>query len=368
MKKKCFASEKLVIRIIVIGILVLTVSCNSRPKPITDADRILEFEVVSCNDTIINRTTAGAEDIKFGFEGGSVVKVGDAYHMITAEMAGDPYWVNMRLGHWTSKDGLAWSRIGTIRQSDGDYTGTSQRSSVWGPMVVFNDEDNRWHLVYVCYKNKPNTEANKSYTGYDGVIQHAVSVTEGSEGIYGPYEDREILMRYDENPDPWEGLQGVDSFFPFKIGNRWYGFYGSATTQDIKNCQWRIGLAQAPKISGPWTRMSDLNPADLRGFAENPIVTQLENGVYIAIVDGGHFAAKLGYTLSRDGLHWSPVRHIDPEEATEKWWNLLRTPQSLIKEDDGTYTMFFTAYKNYPGGSVFGHVSRLKLKITFFDD
>ncbi|MDR3308890.1 MAG: hypothetical protein LBS80_02940, partial [Tannerella sp.] len=84
------------------------------------------------------------------------MKIANIYHLITAEMAGDPNCVNMRLGHWHSKDGNDWQRVGTIRKSDGDFTGTSQRSSVWGPMVVFNEEDKRWHLVYTCYKGKPD--------------------------------------------------------------------------------------------------------------------------------------------------------------------------------------------------------------------
>ncbi len=365
---KYFDLKKVPMSVIAAAMILLPFSCgNPQPKLIADDEKVLEFEVVACNDTIINRNTVGAQDIKYGFEGGRVVKIGNVYHMITAEMFGDPFCVNMRLGHWESNDGIDWRRVGTIRKSDGDYTGTSQRSSVWGPMVVFLEEENRWHLVYVCYKNKPS-EPNMSHTGYDGVIQHAVSAKEGLDGIYGPYEDRGILMRYDDRPDPWEGLQGVDSFFPYKIGNKWYGFYGSALTQDMKNCEWHIGLAQADNIEGPWTRMSELNPVNPVGFAENPIVMQLENGVYIAIVDGGPFVDKLSYLLSRDGVHWSNIRHIELEPTVKKWWNTMRTPQSLIKESDGTYIMFFTAFKDYQPGFRFAHVSKLKLKINFLDN
>jgi hypothetical protein len=230
-------------------------------------------------------------------------------------------------------------------------------------MVVFNEDDNRWHLVYVCYKGKPD-EPNVFWNNYDGVIQHAVSVVEGEDGIDGPYEDRGILLRYDDHPDPWEGLQGTDSFFPFRIGKKWYGFYGSATTQDIANCKWQIGLAQASRIEGPWTRMSELNPVEVGGFAENPIVNQLDNGVYIAIVDGSW--ERPGYTLSWDGLHWSKMSYFYIDAVTDKWWQAMRTPLSLIKEDDGTYTMFFTAYKEYGDGLQFGCVSKAKLKITLF--
>ena len=360
--------KKRTIQIVVLLTAIVAVSCNnnSRPRLIGSDDKILEIEVISCNDSVINQSTPGAEDNIYGFEGGRVVKVGDTYHLITAEMYGEPRWVNMRLGHWTSTDGIDWLRAGTVRQSDGDFTGTSQRSSVWGPMVVFNNDDNRWHLVYVCYKGKPN-EPNVFWSNYDGVIQHAVSVVEGQEGIYGPYEDKGYLMRYDVDPDPWEGLQGTDSFFPYKVGDKWYGFYGSATTQDLNNCQWQIGLVQADRIEGPWTRMSELNPVNLGGFAENPIVMQLENGVYIAIVDGGFEVEKPGYTLSWDGVHWSNIRYIDIESATTRWWSMMRTPQSLIKEEDGTYTMFFTAYKD-TAEPQFAPVSKAKVRITFLDN
>jgi hypothetical protein len=335
-------------------------SCNRAPRLIADDEKIIEIKTLSCNDTVLNRYSPSViiNEIKYGFEGGCVEKIGNTYHLITAEMAGDPKNVNMRLGHWQSNDGIDWQRVGTVRKSDGDYTGNSQRSSVWGPMVIFNKEDKRWHLVYVCYKGKPGSD------NYDGIIQHAISTTKGIEGINGPYEDKGILMRYDDNPDPWEGLQGTDSFFPYKAGKKWYGFYGSATLEKAHNDRdWSVGLAQADHIEGPWTRLSELNPVNKTRFVENPIVIQLENGVYIAIMDCGYTEGRPGYMLSWDGIHWSNVRYIDLEPTVKRWWSMMRTPLSLIKEDDGTYTMFFTAFKKY-GGLTFGCVSKLKLEIT----
>lgn len=342
-------------------------SCSNKQssKVVTDSDRLIEFEVISCSDTVIHRGSDDTEDICYGFEGGRTVKINGVYHMITSEMLGDPRWVKMRTGHWSSKDGIIWKRISTIKESDANFTGNSQRAAIWGPMNVFNEEDNHWHLFYVCYKSLPDT-TNMFRLNFDGVIQHAVSEKEGLEGVDGPYIDKNILMRYDD-PDKgyWEGLQGTDSFFPYKVGNKWYAFYGSATTQDLENCQWQIGLASSDLIDGPWKRMHEKNPTNLKGFAENPIVYQLDNGLYIAIVDGGHFTGQKGYTLSWDGINWSNVRHIALEPHITKWWSLMRTPQSLIKEDDGTYTMFFTAYKLYPDGLSYGCVSKLKLKINY---
>jgi len=345
----------------IVSLSVVMMSCagnTEKPKTISDNDTIVRLDVVLCQDTILNPQTPGCEDIKYGFEGGRVVKLGNVYHLITAEMAGDPFCVSMRIGHWESADGLKWNRIGTIRQSDGDFTGTSQRASPWGPMVVFVDEDNRWHLVYVNYRSKPE------WPNFNGLIQHAVSQVEGLNGIGGPYNDTNELLRYDVDPDPWEGLQGTDSFFPYKVGRAWYGFYGSATIEKKKECRWNIGLAKAERIEGPWKRMSELNPIDSMHFAENPIVSRLENGVYIAIVDGGPWVNKMGYLLSWDGIHWSKVRHIELEPTVKRWWSWMRTPLSLIKEPDGTYTMFFTAWRDSPPKS-FGMLSKLTLKLTY---
>lgn len=352
-----------------LGLLALGLQgCRHTPpaRLIGEGDTIVRFEVVACADTVIHRGSPGAEDIRYGLEGGRVVRLGDTYHMMTAEMVDEPYCINMRLGHWSSKDGIAWRRVGTIRESDGDFTGTSQRAAVWGPMPVFLPEDNRWHLVYVCYKGMPSVP-DVSNAGFDGVIQHAVSDVEGIEGFGGPYTDDEILLRYDVDPDPWEGHQGVDSFFPYRIGDKWYGFYGSATTQHLPTCEWQVGLAEADRIEGPWTRMSDRNPVDLRSFAENPIVMQLSNGVYIALVDGGPWVNKMGYTLSWDGVNWCPLRHFELEPAVRKWWSMMRTPLSLIEEPDGSYTMFFTAFKDDAQGR-FGTLSKLSLKMTFVEE
>jgi hypothetical protein len=342
---------------------VLLSLCSSKSpevKAIADDEAVIKLEVVSCQDTILNPQSPGCEEIKYGFEGGRVVKLGETYHLVTAEMVGDPFCVNMRIGHWASSDGIQWTRIGTIRQSDGDFTGKSQNAAPWGPMVVFVAGDNRWHLVYCTYKSKP------AWPNYDGIIEHAISEVEGVDGIGGPYRSTNELLRYDVDPDPWEGLQGVDSFFPYQAGGTWYAFYGSATIEKRNECRWNIGLARATSIEGPWKRMTEMNPVDSAHFAENPIVSRLDNGVYTAIVDGGPWVNKMGYLLSRDGVHWSRVRHIDLEPTVKRWWSWMRTPLSLIKEPDGTYTMYFTAWKGTPP-KVFGMLSKLTLKLTFLE-
>ncbi len=348
------------------SLLALALSaCQRTPKLITEADEIVRFEVLSCADTVLNRAQLEAEGVRYGVEGGRVVKEGGTYHMITAEMVGDPYCVDMKLGYWTSPDGLSWMRVRTIAESDGDFTGASQRSSVWGPMPVFQEKDNRWHLFYTCYKGKPN-EPNIMHSNFHGAIMHAISDVEGRGGIGGPYTDQDYIIYGDHGTDAWEGYQAVDSFFPYPVGKKWYGFYGSATTQDLANCTWDIGLAEADRLEGPWKRMSERNPVPVGDFAENPIVYQLDNGVYIAIVDGGPFVNKMGYTLSWNGLDWSNLRYFELEPTVAKWWSATRTPMCLIEEADGTYTMFFTAFKDDDPGR-YGALSKLSMKLSFID-
>ena len=66
---------------------------------------------------VLTTRSPGAEHIRYGFEGGRVVKVGGTYHLFTSEMAGDPIWVKMRLGHWTSRDRLDWKRATDHRRA-----------------------------------------------------------------------------------------------------------------------------------------------------------------------------------------------------------------------------------------------------------
>jgi hypothetical protein len=78
---------------------------------------------------VLTTRSPGAEGIRFGFEGGRVVKVAGAYHLFTSEMVGDPIWVRMRLGHWTSTDREHWTRVATIRESSAEFTGADPRAA-----------------------------------------------------------------------------------------------------------------------------------------------------------------------------------------------------------------------------------------------
>lgn len=290
----------------------------------------------------------GAEDNKYGFEGGRVLKIRGAYHLFTSEMVGDPHWVKMRLAHWTSPDRLHWQRVATLAESSGDYTGKDPRAALWSPLPVFDAKQNRWNLFYVAYQAAPDT-TEQWLTNHEGRIWRAVSATPGEDGIGGPYKDVGIVMQRGKDSDPWEGLQGTDSFFPYLVGDRWYALYGSAHTEKLPLSLWQVGLATAPSLAGPWKRCTELNPLKVENrFIENPIVSRLSDGTYVAVYDTDAPNAT-GYMLSSDGIHWSMGQHLIVQEGSGVWATEVRTPLGLVDEGNGVFSQFYTANEKVSG-------------------
>ena len=193
---------------------------------------------------------------------------------------GEPVWCKTKLAHWKSKDGLFWVRSATLFESSGDFTGNDSHAALWSPMPAFDEKQNCWILTYVCYRSKPNTPENW-YRNYDGRIALARSVVKGKKGIDGPYIETGIIMKPD-SAVPKLGLMGVDSFFPFEVDGKWIAFYGSST-------EWN-GLAFSPALTGSWNRSKVAGVVSRH--TENPVVSKLPDGRYIAFFDG--FYASVG--------------------------------------------------------------------------
>lgn len=303
---------------------------------------------------ILTIHSPGAEGNKYGFEGGRVLKIKGLYHMFTSEMIGEPHWAKMRLAHWTSNDRLHWKREATLFASSGNFTGTDPRAALWSPLPVFDPKSNRWNLFYVAYQAAPDT-SKEWLTNHEGRIWRAVSSAAGEDGIGGPYKDDGIILQRGRASDSWEGLQGTDSFFPYKVGDQWLAFYGSAHTEKLPISLWQVGLAKAPDISGPWVRCTEINPLKVEGrFIENPIVTTLDDGTFIAVYDTDAPNA-IGYTFSRDGLHWSSGQHLAVQEGTGVWASEVRTPLGLIPEGKNSFTLFYTANEKVSGAQPDGN-------------
>lgn len=306
--------------------------------------------VQQINHPVLTIRSAGAETNKYGFEGGRVVKIKGVYHLFTSEMVGDPHWVKMKLAHWSSRDRMHWRRVATVRESSGDFTGKDQRAALWSPMPAFNPSEDRWNLFYVAYQAAPDTD-HEWLTNHEGRIWRAVSEARGMDGIDGPYHDAGIVMERGADSDAWEGLQGTDSFFPYLAGKHWYAFYGSARTESLPISLWQVGMAEAPGLSGPWKRCTALNPLNVEPrFIENPVVTRLADGGYVAVYDN-HQPNEIGYTFSSDGVHWGPGQHLVVQRGEGIWATEVRTPLGLVDEGNGLFTLFYTANEKIEGAS-----------------
>jgi hypothetical protein len=298
-------------------------------------------------EPVLTKDHPEAAQNRFGFEGGRVVKIGSTYHLFTSEMAGEPIWVKMRFGHWRSPDGLQWKRMGTLLESSGEFQGRDPRAALWSPLPVFDDAENRWNLFYVAYRSAPST-GGRFMLNHNGQIWRAVSQRPGREGIGGPYRDVAILMKPGPESDDWEGLQGTDSFFPYRVGREWRALYGSAKTEVNPIEYWKVGLASAPSIGGPWKRMSSLNPAPIeKKFIENPIVEALPGGGFLCVYDSNTPDA-IGYAWSPDGTHWNPGRALAIQPKPKQWAADVRTPLGLVHEGGNEYSIFYTGFMSEP--------------------
>ena len=300
------------------------------------------------DEPILTINSAGAEGNKYGFEGGRVLKLQDTYHLFTSEMVGDPHWVKMKLAHWISHDRLDWQRASTLFESSGDFTGKDPRAALWSPMPIYDQAERRWNLFYVAYQCAPNVPG-KWLNNHEGRIWRAVSKVKGPGGIDGPYEDVGIILQRGKESDAWEGLQGTDSFYPYRVGDKWYAFYGTAHTEVLPISSWQVGLAWAPSLAGPWKRCSQINPLNIeKRFIENPIVTRLPNGSYVAVYDSGGWHA-VGYSFSLDGIHWTPGKQLIVQQGKGVWASEVRTPLGLIPEGTDSFTLFYTANQDILG-------------------
>lgn len=328
-----------------LAVVLMAFACKTGKK-IDEDSGVPFFRIIDVHPgPVIKLGDPGTEGNKYGFEGGRAHKINGTYHLFTTEPYADPHAVNTRLAHWTSRDGLNWAREGHVMQSGGDYTGTDQKAALWSPMTYFID--NNWYMSYVAYKAAPNLDTAFK-ANFEGQIWLTASQTHGLEGIDGPYLDTLILFGVDENSQSWEGLQGVDSWYPYQLGDgTWLSFYGSAKSQFNPIPFWGVGLAESDSFFGPWKRKEGTNPVLIDSvFVENPIVEKLPKGWYVAFIDGGP-VNQFGYAISEDGVHWSHATYINLTEKTERWWRQafgMRTPLGLIPEGDDVYTLFFTAF------------------------
>lgn len=286
-----------------------------------------------------------------GFETGQIVKISGVYHMFVNEMFYRSHR-DLRIAYWTSSDAIDWKRQSTIIESIPGRSPSNPRSEVWVTGVEFNEKENAWNIFYVAYRAGDNEKGEIEGSDYEGRIWRAKSVFSGINGISGPYADMSVVLQPDENSQVWEGQQAVATFNPYKAGDKWYAFYDGHN--HIPKGPWPVGLATASKLSGPWKRMSEkINPLPIADeFIENPQVTELKNGGLLAVFDS-FGDQEIAYSISDDGIKWRPESRIKVQSRKNLWAkegdHAMRTPLCAIEEDDGTFTVIYTALMDLDG-------------------
>lgn len=308
----------------------LLVAINENDEPVIDANH--EDVVASFNQS--------------GFETGQVIKEDGVYHMFINEMFSRPHR-DLRIAYWTSVDAIHWKRQSTIVNSIPGRTHTNPRAEVWVNAVIFNEEENAWNIFYTAYRAGDSTVGEIQGNDYQGRIWRAKSVMPGRKGIAGPYADMGIILQPDADSQPWEGQQAIASFNPYKAGTVWYAMYDGHN--HLPRTGWPTGMAFAKNLNGPWARLplgfNPLNVVDT--FMENAIVSRLKDGRYMMVFDSfGDY--EIGYSLSIDGVHWE--KEIRVQVQTKNPWaqkgdHYTRTPLCAIEENDGTFTVIYTAMK-----------------------
>ena len=341
--------------------------------------------IEDCSEPVIGKDHPDviASGNRTGFETGQVVLQNGIYYMFVGEMF-DKERQDMRASLWKSDDGFDWTRVRTLKHSlQYDQSPVNMKKEVWITAAEFNEIENRWNIFYIAYTGgiRQYKDPEKHRTrDYYGRVFRAASIHLGREGIEGPYEDVDIIM-YPEWAEPknlegqqhlsikvvdkkpvenWEGQQAVASFNPFRIDDgSWMAFYGGHW-HDPRQSKYIVGLARAEHLSGPWERAYDLKPGMLsKWFSENPVVTRLADGRYIAVFqcriedhdtgEGISKANSIGYSISEDGIHW-PYRKVVNILPDHDWTLHMRTPLGLVPEQGNVFRVYYTCRQKVERG------------------
>ena len=337
-----------------LSIPVKSIAQNNKPGTAAtkNAGKVLKLITASEGPVINNdHPDVIATNNRSGFETGHIVKLNNVYHLFVNEMFDRPHR-DLRIAYWTSIDAVNWKRQSTIVNSIPGRVASNPRSEVWVNAVVFNEEENAWNIFYTAYRAGDSTKGEIQGNDYAGRIWRAKSVTPGREGIAGPYADMAVILEPGANSQAWEGQQAIASFFPYKAGNTWYAMYDGHN--HLPKGGWPTGMAYAAKLNGPWTRMPEgFNPLSVVDvFMENEVVSRLKDGRYLMVFDS-FGDQEIGYSLSDDGVNWSKEIRVKIQSGTNKWAepgdHFTRTPLCAIEEDDGSFTVVYTAMKLVDG-------------------
>jgi predicted GH43/DUF377 family glycosyl hydrolase len=254
-----------------------------------------------------------------------------------AAVSGTPYNPSVGLAH--SDDGLIWTKDGQVIPPHGNCGG------VFSPGAYYDYSGSGSLYVYVSCTAK----ASQWYSGPISI--YSIIVASG--------QDWANSANYAWQPGPslsqtqgWEGSQGVYAPDVVKIGSMYSLFYSSAASG---GGNWNIGLATSTTPIGPWTKYS-ANPITTSGVAEEPAISQLENGTLMM------FSDTLAFNLGRGvSIYTTP----SPSGQASPWqWQFARWTdagtwdgnhvgsQSIVEMADGRWLLAWGG--NAGGGDQIG--------------
>ncbi len=349
--------------ILILGLLLI--------KSFPFAQIKLQLEVLGITKALIDEHTPGMEKVKYGNEGGEVLKDGNGmYHWFTSELFGDPYWVANAITHWTSNGGIHWvTDTSWKKEGNYDYTSSRDKSSYFDPTVKYDEKTGYWYQFYVAYRNAPDNHKNPGNNR--GKIYRSKAIIKGKGRLGGPYHDNDkddvVIMEPLENPPPYEPKwignkdfgYGYHTVTPYQIGDVWYMVWGE-----------NMIAKGTTSLSGKFERLpeGDVNPISYQRevmeflpdystanhhkfYLENPIIYKIPEGEigganYIMIVGMyidlsiGLTVTSYGYASSADGLHWSEVTPLSI------CYGDCITACSFIPEGNGKYSIYVTGRDN----------------------
>lgn len=337
----------------------------NKPENIS-AQPSVKLTVIDAGKTLIDEKTPGIETVKYGNEGGEVVKdYKGVYHWFTSEQFGDPYWVANAITHWTSSDGLKWVKdTSWKKEGNHNYNSTLDKSSYFDPTVKFDPKTDYWYMFYVAYRNAPDT----CYNGGNNraKIFRSKALRKGIDGLSGPYHDNDdediAILEPLEKPQPYENKwvgntdfgYGCATVTPYQIGDIWYLLWAenliARGTVSLTDKFERLPEGNGNPVT--WNRkpmkfVPDYRTAQHKFYLENPIIYQIPRGAngagtFVMIVGEyiDHsiklFDTSYGYSTSQDDIHWSEI-----EPLNERFGDCI-TACSFIPEGEDKYSIFVT--------------------------
>lgn len=292
---------------------------------------------------LIDRSHAGSAGNECGYENGYVIEdERGVYHMLITEMftrgtKNANGWIPARIGYWTSENGAAWTRVRTIVQGN-DRTGDPREHS-WSPSFFWNEREEAWEI----------------YWRGNGAVFCLRSRQRGRAGIGAEYaECAKVWPPLCDRAGKEREFASFGNIFRTK-GGRKATFY-CYTEEQNGRMQWLASLAFLDERTGRWCAESE-EPVFL--YCENPYVYEY-GGNYYCVFDDLSCQRSIGIGFSEDGEHWES-RVLDLTDsilwANCSWYvNSVRTPLSLIREKDGSFTVFFTAAEQKDGYFSIGKV------------